>query len=201
MQDLVIANDTVKRNISGLLRGAQVVEEGANPDGSYFVRMTVPLYGATDSVAAAVLPEVLDTGEPEPFPEVEVTEVPEPEQTELRSADYSGVVVDADNMGLSPTFSPVIYDTNGRAVYGAKNIDADIAIRQGMVGYADDLPSAEANTRVGSNPLVVKAVEVKGGASPASKVNVVISVEDADRILLANQTSNMLQKSSVVFVK
>ena len=54
---------------------------------------------------------------------------------------------------------------------------------------------------MGNNPLVVKAVEVKGGKNSINKVNVVVSVEDADRILLANEKSGMLENLAVVFVK
>ena len=196
MQDLLITSDEVKRNISGLLKGAKVIDEGTYADGSYWVKMSAPLYGAEDSLAAAVLPEVMGDTQ-EPFPEVDEASV----DTDGQNLDYSGVVIDADGMGLNPTFSPVIYDTNGRAVYGAKNIDPDVAINKGMVGYADNVFDANKNKRVGDNPLTVKAVSVTGGTSPNSTVNVVVSVEDANRILMVNQHTNILADCSVVFVK
>ena len=201
MQDLIVQNDIVKRNISGLLTGAQIIDEGSNPDGSYYVQMRVPLYGASDSIASAVLPAVLGNNAPEPFPAVTVSMLSQDEMADIQSTNYSGVVIDADGMGLSPTFSPVIYDENGRAVYGANNIDPNYAIREGMVRYADDVAEGTNNSRAGSNPLVVKATNVRGGANSANQVNVVISAEDADRILLANEQSNILADSSVVFVK
>ena len=55
--------------------------------------------------------------------------------------------------------------------------------------------------RVGTNPIVVKAVSVKGGKNSVNPVNVVISVEDADKILLANENTQMLNTAAVVFVK
>ena len=202
MEDLMVASDTVKRQISGLLKGAQIVREGENPDGSYFVEMSVPLFGEKDSVAAIAIPEVKKTTHLTPLPKVspKETKVPPKEVRAIKNAAYTGVVVDASGLGLEPTFSPVIFDTNGRAIYGVNNIDADFAIREGMVGYAKSVESATASSRVTANPLVVKAVSVKGGTSP-NKVNAVVSVEDGDRILLAKESSKMLDKCAVMMVR
>ena len=114
---------------------------------------------------------------------------------------YTGVIVDASGMGLKPSFSPVIYDTNGRAIYGVSNINYDQAISQGMVGYSSSLSSAQTLPRIGGSPLVVKAVQVRGGNNSTNPVNVVVSVDDGDRILAANAQSQMLMNGSVVFVR
>ncbi len=203
MEDLLITSDVVKRNIGGILKGAQVVAEGTNADGSYFVRMSVPLYGASNSVAAAALPEVVKDIAPEPVPVVNVKKSPlkKEEIKRVQGSSYTGVIVDASGMGLKPTFSPIIYDTNGRAIYGIKNIDSTYAIANGMVGYANDLGQASGDNRAGSNPIVVKAESVKGGVNSTNPVNVVVSVEDADKILLANEKSNMLENCAVMFVR
>ena len=203
MEELIVKSDTVKRNIGGLLQGAQVVDEGANADGSYYVKMSVPLFGSTGSLAAATLPEVIKTVTPAPIPQVipEETPLPAEEVTQYQSAGYTGVVIDASGMGLEPTFSPVIYDTNGRAIYGINNINPDYAINSGMVGYAQSLESATSGNRAGSNPLVITAVSVKGGNNSVNPVNIVVSPEDADRILLANESSGFLENCSVVFVR
>ena len=194
MEDLMVSSDVVRRNIAGVLQGAQVIDEGLNADGSYYVRMSVPLYGAQNSVAAAALPEVVKNVVPEPLPVVDVgtTPLPKEEVKKTRQTSYTGVVIDASGLGLRPTFSPVVYDTNGRAVYGISNIDADYAIANGMVEY---------KSRAGGNPLVVKAESVRGGANSSNPVNVVVSVKDADRILLANEKSGMLGNCAVVFVR
>ena len=204
MEELIITSDVVKRNINGLLKGAQVTEEGANPDGSYYVRMEVPLYGASNSVAAAALPEVMKNIQQEPIPKIDERNTPLPPQEikTVRSNAYTGVIINAKGQGLSPTFSPVIYDINGRAIYGARNIDPDMAITKGMVGYASDAHQAmSGKSRAGSNPLVITAVSVRGGANSVNKVNVVVSVEDGDKILLANENSRFLNDGNVVFVR
>ena len=201
MENLVIASDVVRSKVSALVKGARIVDEGENPDGSYFVTMRIPMYGAENSVASAALPELRGNVAPEPLPQVAETQLTQQEVREVRSVAYTGVVVNADEMGLLPTFAPVIYDTNGRVVYGIKNLDYDYAISQGMVAYANNLEGAMEHSRVGANPLVLNAVGIRGGKNSTNNVNVVVSVEDGDRILLACENSNILQHAAVVFVK
>ncbi len=202
MQDLVIQSDTVRTQVSALVQGAKIVGEHANADGSYSVTMSIPLYGS-NSLAAVAIPEIQKNITPEPLPTVNIkeTSLPKQEVKEVRSAGFTGVVVDASGLGLEATFSPVIYDENGRGIYGMKSINPDFAISKGMVEYATDCGQAVANSRAGANPLVVKAVAVRGGRNSVNKVNVVISVNDGDKILLANEKSGMLQNCAVVFVK
>ena len=203
MAEHVVKSDTVKSNVSALIQGARILEEGSNPDGSYYVKMTVPLFGVSNSVAAIAIPEISQPGSPEPLPEVNIktTSLPKQELKEVRSAGYTGVIVDASGLGLDATFSPVIYDENGRAIYGIKNINPDLAISKGMVEYSTSKEQAAVNSRAGSNPLILRAVAVKGGRNSANKVNVVVTVDDGDKILLANEKSGMLQSCAVVFVK
>ncbi len=201
MENLIIVSDTVKSKVSGLIVGATVVDEGTNEDGSYFVRMSIPVFGKEKSVASVALPEVSKNVVPEPLPKVTETALPKAEVKEIKQTKYTGVVVDADNMGLEATFAPVIYDTNGRVVYGLANLDKDKAISEGMVAYANVIQDATNGNRAGDNPLVVKALEVKGGKNSVNPVNVVVSVEDADKILLANENTQMLNAAAVVFVK
>ena len=200
MEDLIVTSDVVNASVSALVKGATIISEGPNHDGSYYVMMSVPLYGKK-SLASVAMAEISRNLRYEEFEEVVETSLPKKEVKAIRKSTYTGVVVDADALGLEPTFAPVIYDTNGRVVYGIQNLDYDLAISNGMVGYANELFDATNGNRAGDNPLVVKAVEVKGGKNSVNKVNVVVSVEDADRILLANEKSGMLEKLAVVFVK
>lgn len=203
VENLMVASDIVKTKVSGVLQGAIVIAEQANPDGSYQVTMSVPMYGAK-SLAAAAIPEVANTQAAPVAVEVvdiKATPLTKAEVKEVRQVRYTGVVVDAAGLGLEATFSPVIYDVNGRAVYGMKNIDPNFAISKGMVEYSKDLKKATVDSRAGNNPLVVKATAVQGGKNSVNKVNVVVSVEDADKILLANENSQMLSQCAVVFVR
>lgn len=208
VEDLMATSDVVNTKISGAIKGAKIIEEGEEGSGEnyyYWVRMSMPLFGS-NSVAAAALPEVMKST-PNAQPPMEVTpkttSMPKEEfkavQQEVKSAGYSGIVIDATGKGLECTMAPQILDTNGRAVYGMENIDVNFAVSNGLVGYSKSMQDV---VRAGNNPLVIKANGVKGGTNSVNPVNVVVSPEDADKILLAAQNNpNIFKSGAVVFVR
>ena len=66
VEDMAVSSDVIKTNVSALVQGARIVDEKMVEGGQgYTVRMQVPLFGVTKSVAAAVLPQ---TAAKEPLP-------------------------------------------------------------------------------------------------------------------------------------
>lgn len=194
VQDMSLASDTVNVKVQALIKGAKIVKEEYLADGSCMVTMSVPLYGVSGVAGVALQSAPLATIPS--YPTVSPTYKPTG-----YAQGYTSVIIDADNMGLEGTFSPVIYDTEGRVIYGMRNLDKDFAISQGMVEYAGDVAQAYGASRAGARPLVVKAVAVRGGKNSVNPVNVVVSVEDGEKILYAHQESRMLDQRAVVFVK
>lgn len=193
----VLTQDTISRKISGIVRYGVIVDEGTAKNGSYYVKMVAPLFG-TNSVAEVAFADIQGQV-PIPFPK---PELPKQEVTQVQAHGYTGLIVDAQGFGLEPCMSPVIYDTNGRAIYGVKNINPDFAVNQGMVSYARTMGEATtSNFRAGQDPLVIKAVSVSGGINSHNKVNVVVSVEDGNKILAANQAGHFLEDCKVIFVR
>ena len=195
MRDLIIESDVVNRKVTGVLRGAKIVEENSTPEGGYYVKMRVPLYGATGSIASAVMPALLPE-KPTPFAKAKEGNL---EDFAIPAGGYTGVIIDASGMGLEPTFAPAVYDESGRVVYGVENLHPETVINEGMVGYSHS--TSEGVERAGTNPLIVKALEARDGNSTVNAVNVVVSAEDADKILIANESSHMLEHCAVVFVR
>ena len=198
VENFVTTSDVVKTKVSALVKGAMVVEEQLMPDGSYHVVMSMPMYGM-QGLSSAIMPAIRPNTPPTPPPPVISATITA--QIQTSGVGYTGVIVDASGMGLKPSFSPVIYDTNGRAIYGVSNINYDQAISQGMVGYSTSVSSAQTLPRAGGSPLVIRAVQVRGGNNSTNPVNVVVSVDDGDRILAANAQSSMLMNGNVVFVR
>lgn len=212
VQDLMSRSDVVSAKINGTIKGAKIIDEGESGTGKnyyYWVKMSVPVFGA-NSVAAATLPEIMKntpTAEPpmdvtaktSAFSKKEFKEV----KKEVKAANYTGIIVDATGMGLESTMAPQILDTNGRVVYGMENIDIDFAVSHGLVEYSRDLQAtAGGSLRAGNNPLVIKATGVKGGTNSVNPVNVIVSPEDADKILLAAQNNpDLFTGAAVVFVR
>ncbi len=202
MEDFTISSDVVRSQVSGLIKGAVITDEGENLDGSYYVELSVPMYGRNGSIASVAIPALTANMQQQSFASADLNNFTEQEVRVFTSSAYTGVIVNAEGMNLERTFAPVIYDTDGRVIYGIQNLDKDLAITYGMVEYSESLEeSAGGNSRAGNNPLVINAVDVKGGKNSVNKVNVVVSVEDGNKILLANERSGMLVNCAVVFVK
>lgn len=201
MNNFLLASDVVKTKVSGVITGAKIISEGIE-DGGYHVVLGVNEYGV-GSVAEIAIDAKMGDYQPEPVAKPSETAkknyTPAP-QANIGSG-YTGLVIDARGSGLVRTFCPVIYDTNGRSIYGVHNVDKDYAISHGIVEYAGDAGTLQVvelgASRAGGNPLIIKIVSLRERAT--NKCDVVISAEDADKILIENQRSGMLMKYAVVF--
>lgn len=181
VENFAVSSDIVRTKVNAVVRGARVIGE-KELNGGYEVTMTVPMFGVTNSLASAVLPEKTET---EPFMQASTTNYTE--------GNYTGVIIDCRGLGLNPVMSPVILNSNHVPIYGYKNLDYDYVVEHGMAGYSHGYESVD---RAGSHPLVIKAQALLNhGANP------VISNEDADKILAENMTSHFLDKTRVVFMR
>ncbi len=201
--------DIVKTKVSAVVRGARVVSEREIPGGGYEVVLEAPLFGITNSLAGAVIePPAQPETFPQPVPEV-IPSLPADSAAngvEMFSTvnnntsssmspigGYTGLVVDCRGLGLNPVMSPVIKNEQGVSIYGHKNLNYDLVVRDGMVDYSSNISSV---ARAGSHPLVIKAKSLTD-----NNANPVLSVADANRILIENGSTGFLTKTSVVFVR
>ncbi|MCQ2381169.1 MAG: hypothetical protein MJ032_02350 [Acidaminococcaceae bacterium] len=198
--DLVASNDGVKSGVSDLIRSAKIAAEGKNPDGTYWARLSLPLYG-NNSLADVVIPAVAaQSGKAKVAKLNKKNSIIGRAGFEGVERDfYTGLVIDARGLGLNCAFAPVIYDTAGRYIFGARFVNINGGNR-GIVEYVRN--SATINTgrsRAGDSPLVVKAETVRGGYA-ANMVDIVVSEEDGDRILLANNMNGYIFNNCAVVV-
>jgi hypothetical protein len=190
VKDFVVESDVINAKVSGLVKGAAVINKAYMSDGTVEVTVRMPLSG----LAKAVIPQAIaddkktDMKEHKPVP---FSKKPAP-------ADevYTGLVIDARGFQARPAISPKIYDENGAEVYGTLIVKKEYAIQQGISGYARDLTSAQSNPRVTDNPMTVKAVSAEG----VGKTDFKISNEDAKNIRAAKQNLSFLQKCRVMIV-
>ena len=207
MRDLEVEYDIVKTHVDTIIKGMHMIGEPVwYEDGTCEVTLEMPLFGANNSVAeAAFLPFKNEMKEPFPQPSTTTvtTTVTTTETTALSAGTvvagasvgqrYTGLIVNCAGLGLSPVMSPVIRNNQGQPIYGYKNLDYDKVIAYGMADYTRDINN---QTRAGNNPLVVMAVAVENhNAYP------VVTISDADAILIANQGSRFLDNTAVVFVR
>lgn len=213
VENYMVTSDVTQTKVDAVIHGARIVSENAIPGGGYEMTMSMPMFGDSNSLAQAVLPPTVQR---ESFPEPVSSVAPSlPAYDSSASVSvridvaankpavsapdskaqggYTGLVVDCRGLGLKPVMSPVIKNANGEKIYGHKNINPDYVIAHGMVGYTKDINNV---SRAGSNPLVVRAVSLQDHNG-----NPVLSVADANRVLIENKATGFLEKTNVVFIR
>ena len=190
VEQMMLASDVVKTKISATIRGAKIVSEGELAGGGYSVTMELPLFGEENSIAETVIERPARV---EPFPMPAPTFEPPVQKPSYHGGRYTGLVIDCRGLGrINFVMSPVIKNSNGQKIYGHQNLDYDRVIREGMASYAQDMSEAD---RAGSNPLVVRAIDLED-----LNANPVLSMEDADLVLYENSQSHFLDNIAVVFL-
>lgn len=207
------ADTTIKAEITGLVRGAQVVSErkiGVGANTIVEVTVATPLYG-DQSIASVFIPEIArrneeaDPDEPDTeriLPEIKVEPRTRPvPQGEIRKPRgdqrITGVIIDARGMNIDRSMSPKIRHDDGSEVWGTVNADPDYVIEHGIVVYATSMGQAQNDARAGNNPLILRA---SGRASGRFHTDVVISDNDAERLMELNEKHGFLDKYRVIFL-
>ncbi len=110
--------------------------------------------------------------------------------------EYTGLVVDVQGLGVQPALAPKIVSNEGEQVYGVGFIDRGVAVSQGIVKYSKDLQQAITDSRIGQNPLVVKALMVIG----ERKTDLTISNATAMILHYTENNLNFLRQGKVIVV-
>lgn len=190
VKDFVVESDVINASVSGLVKGATVVNKTYLSDGTVEVTVRMPL----DGLARAVIPKTIADDKKTDVKDHK----PVAFSKKRASADelYTGLVLDARGFKGRPAISPKIYDENGAEVYGTLIVSRKYAMQQGICGYARDLTAAQNNPRVTNKPLTVKAISAEG----ASMTEFKISNDDAKQIRAAKDNLTFLQKCRVMIV-
>jgi hypothetical protein len=109
---------------------------------------------------------------------------------------FSAVIIDCRGLNVEAIMSPKLYDTTGREVYGTVRVSYDYAVDTGIVGYPRSMAEAIRSARAGSHPLIVRGLRT----ADRHRLHPVISLEDADRILAANNRDHFLEQTRVIFL-
>jgi len=179
VENFIVANDTVRTQVSGMVQGATILNKKYISDGSVEITLGVYLRGAmTDTLLPKGAGIPLSAASPS------------------AAIAYTGLVVDARGLGVRPAMTPRILNEDGKEVYGSARINRDYAVREGMVGYLKDPAAAQANPRVADRPLVLKAMKVTG----ENRVDLVVSNADAAMLQSASQNLSFLEKCKVIIL-
>ena len=169
VNNFVTTNDEVRTRVEGMVKGAKLVKEQEMPDGSFETTVEMKLTG---DLSGVVLPKPSPRTESLPQYKKPVVD------GHTISRSYSGLVVDARGTGAHAALAPRILNEQGDEAYSVAYVEQRGVAEQGIVIYVPDLPSAQANPRVTSTPLMVKALRASG----TNHTDLVVSDADVQTI-------------------
>ncbi len=187
VSNYVTTNDEVRTRVEGMVKGAKLVKEQEMPDGSFETTVEMKLTGDFSGV---VLPKPSLRTEPLPqykTPVVDGHAIPK---------SYSGLVVDARGTGAHAALAPRILNEQGDEAYSVAYVEQRGVAEQGIVIYVPDSPSAQANPRVTSTPLVVKALRASGN----NHTDLVVSDADVQTIHGVPDHFKFLKQAKVLVI-
>jgi hypothetical protein len=105
----------------------------------------------------------------------------------------TGVIIDAQGLGLSPAMDPAVLDQEMKRLYiGNWEIDADFVVNNGVIGYFNNLEDAKNDvSRIGNNPIIIKANSVK------DVTDLILESDSANTLLSSDNSNKFLQKYAV----
>lgn len=168
------SSDVIQGKVSGIVRGARVVDKKYFSDGGVEVTLEMPIDA---SVLESVLP--LDAAG---------DRVAEGKKD---GTAYTGLVVDARGTAFDPALSPVIADENGTVIYDLGSVEESAAASKGLADYVTSDEELATNKRKGDSPLTVMAAGAEEG-------KITLGAADAQKIADSNQT--YLKKANVVIL-
>ncbi|MFC1828112.1 hypothetical protein ACFL0O_00700 [Thermodesulfobacteriota bacterium] len=198
VKDIALENDVIMAEIEGMVREAQEVKNEYLSDGTAVLTLQMSLRGG---FAQLMLPQDIKQVEAvKPITPVQKS-FPSPSTTPENSPDpapqvYTGLIVDAREIKAKPAISLKIFDETGQEVYGSAYVSREFAVQEGMSGYIQDLSAAQAESRVGPNPLTVKGLRKQGSGNS----DLVISNADTSRLRSASEHLSFLKKCRVIIV-
>jgi len=205
----MVASDTIRTQVSGIIRGARVVPGSRREVGGlYRIALRLELL---DEFADAVLPDqqpenpmllppaVPLSVEPDSLDVLDAPDSLDAPVVFIPQEPYTGLLIDARGLDLQPSMAPRVLTEDKWEIYGAGFVERSYATRMGVVGYDKDWDRARTSDRLGgeeANPLIIKATDVAG----LYDADVIISNEDGIRVIMADEEGDFLSQCRVMFV-
>lgn len=201
LKDEIFHASITEKTVKAFIQGARVIETKQEQlgDGSYKVTVHLgKLLTSKKGIASVVYPALQEEAKKEKTNKAEekafvpTAAIAEP----IVSEEYSSLIVDAAGFNAKPAMSPKIVTDIGEVVYGLMKVDPALVIKYGVAAYAHSLENAKKLERTGDNPLIIKGKGVAGKL----QADIIISPDDATKVLLADKKTGFLNKCAVIFV-
>ena len=188
VENAMMSSDIIKTQVEGIVKNFRFTSKPRYmSDGSVEVDMEMLLTGKVGDV---LYPEQMG-GKTPTYQNLPSTFNAQEPQT------YTGLIIDATLTDAMPAMVPNILDESGEGIYGEDFVPRESAVKNGVVVYAKTMEEARANAaRVGSNPLVVKAVKSSG----LNKADLIISDNDVQNVAVIADNTDIYDNCRVIIV-
>ena len=198
ISELMAADEQLSARVQEMAGTARVVEVQPLADGAVRVAVQMELRGG---FAQLVLPA--DIRQVESIKQMNVPVAGKPAGTQAPAQPvtpppegHSGLIVDARGIGAKPTMVPLLFDENGKQVYGPAFISREYAVQYGVCEYDRSVEDPARRERVAPNPLTIKGLRTLHDRSG----DIVICNVDADRLRDASANLGFLKQCRVIII-
>ncbi|AGB42233.1 hypothetical protein Halha_2359 [Halobacteroides halobius DSM 5150] len=194
-----IQSDIVKKRLSGMIKGAKIIQEESPAQGVYKVVMEVKFYGQ-NGIVKAIFPklkeEIKQAKQSRQFSLNPSNDPGGNNSTTSVAQDYTGIIINTIGLDVEPALVPKIYSASGNIIYGMSIVNSNGVVTKGIVKYSRSLAGAKVNPRAGNNPLIINAKQIKG----SYKTDIVLSNKQANRVKQVGRTNNIFANCKVIIV-
>lgn len=194
--DVLSTNDDIQDKLVRMARTAPIITDKDAPGGKVEKAIRMELYGGFSQL---MLPSGIK--QVEPIKSVHNGGKSAASHSKTSSSEeayedvYTGLIVDARDIGVQPALVPVLVDENDYEVYGAAFVSREFAVQKGMCGYVRTLRDTD-NRRVGQRPLLIKGLR----RSSRGPCDIVISNSDAAKLRSASAHLAFLKQCRVMIL-
>jgi hypothetical protein len=199
VSDFTVSSDEIVTGVQGLIKGGQFEKPTYDSENRCEIVLVIPIggqKGLSMLVSDSAQQTLAANPSPSPLPvaaTVTATAAPIP------TGPYTGIVIDARNLGVRPALYPQVFDVDGYLLYGQSMVNKEQPEFTTMVAYSRTLDKATAMPRVGNNPLKLTATSVVK-ASNGETTDVVLNSEASKAFRQATAQGDLLSKASVVLI-
>jgi hypothetical protein len=188
--DLVAEDAALREELRGIVNNSVVLDRTVVPGERMRLRVEIKLWG---ELSEMLIPDSVWYKQPS-----------RPSHQDLdrsqggsgRAMEYTGLIVDARGLDVSPSLICRIYGPEERLLYGPSVVRPSIAIGRGMAGYMEHRGKAMRATRSGRNPLILRAED--RAASQGCELR--LSAEASEQLLPRPGDLGFLRQGKVIIL-
>lgn len=173
----MMSNGTIRAKITGQAKRFKIVDQRYYSDGSVDVVVQMPIDNELTSA-------------------LNVRSKKKSKLNTKGSETFTGLIVNARGLGLTPSIVPRILDEKGKEVYGASVVSDEGMKQGGIASYVQKEEAAKDEGLVGKSPLVLKAIRL----DKKSKTDLVITNADAAKLRDKTLNQSFLANGKVVII-